>query len=220
MQNQISIESMKDQAKVLRGYLNEQGLDLSHSKSLEAVARGEGFKDWNTASALVSRAEKFWEDEYEKTKGQHPGFYTTKEKISFTGWQQVAGSVDVRGLTSGILKVVPTVTPFFEPRAVYIFGTELHRPSICRRFTVGAVTVGGSPQLAVNTCNPLGGGAASPYELISDVFCRPDQPLLVNWSVFSTATFDRELEIYLFNLNKEAIRVFACVWGDSLSDLD
>lgn len=46
-----STGSLKTQAKALRTYLAEQDIEINHSKSLEAVARSHGFKDWNTASA-------------------------------------------------------------------------------------------------------------------------------------------------------------------------
>lgn len=43
---------LKAQAKALRGYLAEQGIELGHSKCLEAVARQHGFKNWDAASAF------------------------------------------------------------------------------------------------------------------------------------------------------------------------
>jgi len=75
------------------------------------------------------------------------------------------------------VSVVPTVSPFFEPKAVYLFGIDPAAPGTNLRFTVGAVTVGGSPQLAINTLTPGGGGAGSPAELLSDVFNRSAEPL-------------------------------------------
>jgi hypothetical protein len=43
--------SLKTQAKALRAYLAQQSVELTHSQTLEAVARSHGYKDWNTASA-------------------------------------------------------------------------------------------------------------------------------------------------------------------------
>lgn len=40
----------KIEAKALRKYLGEQGIELGHSKCLEAVARMHGFKNWDTAA--------------------------------------------------------------------------------------------------------------------------------------------------------------------------
>lgn len=147
----------------------------------------------------------------------YPGCYGLP---TYCGWQQVAGSADINAVTAGVVSVVPTVSPFFEPKAVYLFGIDPNAPGTNLRFTVGAVTVGGSPQLAINTLTPTGGGAGSPAELLSDVFSRSDEPLMVNWSVFSTVGLARELQISVFNLNNQAIRIFACVWGNAVTSLD
>lgn len=143
----------------------------------------------------------------------YPGCYGLP---TYCGWQQVAGSVDIGALTNGVLSVVPTVSPFFEPKAIYLFGIDPNAPGTNLRFTVGAVTVGGSPQLAINTLVPTGLGA----ELLSDMFNQMLEPLLVNWSVFSTVGLARELQISIFNLNGVAIRVFACIWGNAVTSLD
>lgn len=147
----------------------------------------------------------------------YPGCYGLP---TYCGWQQVAGSVDIAASTAGVVSVVPTVSPFFEPKAVYLFGIDPNAPGTNLRFTIGAVTVGGVPQLAINTLTPAGGGAASPAEILSDVFNRSDEPLLVNWSVFSTVGLARELQISVFNLNQQAVRIFACIWGNAVTSLD
>jgi hypothetical protein len=146
----------------------------------------------------------------------YPGCYGLP---TYCGWQQVAGVDTIAARTAGIVSVVPTVSPFFEPKAVYLFGIDPAAPGTNFRFTVGAVTVGGSPQLAINTLVPVGGTPASP-ELLSDVFNRSDEPLLVNWSVFSTIGLARELQISVFNLNNAPIQIFACVWGNAVTSLD
>lgn len=46
------IKFAKTRAKRLRSYLAEKGHTLSHSESLEATAKAEGYRDWNTYSAL------------------------------------------------------------------------------------------------------------------------------------------------------------------------
>lgn len=144
----------------------------------------------------------------------YPGCYGLP---TYCGWQQVAGVVDITATTAGTLSIVPTVSPYFEPKAVYLFGIDPNAPGTNFRFTIGAVTVGGSPQLAVNTLTPTG---ASANELLSDVYNRSDEPLLVNWSVFSTVGLARELQITVFNLNDSAIRIFACIWGNAVTSLD
>ena len=143
----------------------------------------------------------------------YPGCYGLP---TYCGWQQVAGSVLIAGVTAGVLSVVPTVSPFFEPKAVYLFGIDPNAPGTNLRFTIGAVTVGGSPNLAINTLTPGAGGAV----LLSDVYNRSDEPLLVNWSVFSTIGLARELQISVFNLNAQQIRIYAAVWGNAVTSLD
>lgn len=46
------VKFAKNRAKRLRKYLTEKGYPLSHSESLEAIAQAEGYRDWNTYSAL------------------------------------------------------------------------------------------------------------------------------------------------------------------------
>lgn len=46
------IKLAKTRAKRLRATLAEQGHTISHSESLEAIAKTEGYRDWNTYSAL------------------------------------------------------------------------------------------------------------------------------------------------------------------------
>lgn len=46
------IKLAKARAKRLRSYLTEKGHAISHSESLEAIAKTEGHRDWNTYSAL------------------------------------------------------------------------------------------------------------------------------------------------------------------------
>lgn len=148
----------------------------------------------------------------------YPGCYGLP---TYCGWQQVAGIQNIVAATAGVLTVLPTVSPYFEPKAVYLFGIDPTAPGTNLRFTVGAVTVGGAPQLAINNLAPDGGVAGGPLsELLSDMFNRGDQPLLVNWSVFSTTGLARELQTSLFNLNAVAIRIYACVWGNAVSSLD
>lgn len=179
----------------------------------QAVAlRGRGFTDRGMETFGVG-GDKFY-------AGQggvetYPGCYGLP---TYCGWQQVAGSVAIPGRTAGVLSVVPTVSPFFEPKAVYLFGIDPAAPGTNLRFTIGAVTVGGSPQLAINTLTPTGGAPGA--ELLSDVFNRSDEPLLCNWSVFSTVGLARELQVSLFNLNQQDIAIYACIWGNAVTSLD
>ena len=223
MENQITIEDMKCQAKALRAYLSEQGLSLSHSKSLEAVARSYDFKDWNTASALVGQAEKFWDKEYEELKKRVEDdperdlcLYATKMRIVYSGWQNLGNALKVQARTKAILSISPTVSPYFEPKAIRLIGSEASNPSINRRFFVGAVRVCGSPQLAVNNLNPerIENGV-----LVSDIFSRSRDPLLVNWTVCSAVGLARELQIFVYNPNEQDILISSCLWGNAVSSL-
>ena len=57
---QTSPESLKQQAKRLREYLQNRNMDLSHSAALEAVSQMHGYKDWNTATAAASGTQKLF----------------------------------------------------------------------------------------------------------------------------------------------------------------
>ncbi|WP_407364675.1 VOC family protein (plasmid) [Pseudomonas luteola] len=51
----ISIEQAKQMAKRLRASLTERNQDIPHSTALELVSHQLGYKDWNTASAALSK---------------------------------------------------------------------------------------------------------------------------------------------------------------------
>ena len=46
-------DPLKTQAKRLRAALLASGFDITHSASLELIAKTHGHRDWNTASAIV-----------------------------------------------------------------------------------------------------------------------------------------------------------------------
>lgn len=48
-----SIETLKDQARRLRAELEGHGKNVSHSRSLELLARQHGYRDWNTLHAAA-----------------------------------------------------------------------------------------------------------------------------------------------------------------------
>lgn len=48
-----SLDALKQQAKRLRAGLDEDGDFITHSESLELVAKQYGFRDWNTAVAAA-----------------------------------------------------------------------------------------------------------------------------------------------------------------------
>jgi catechol 2,3-dioxygenase-like lactoylglutathione lyase family enzyme len=52
----FSIEQAKQMAKQLRASLEERNQVVTHSIALELVAQQLGYKDWNTASAMLAQA--------------------------------------------------------------------------------------------------------------------------------------------------------------------
>jgi hypothetical protein len=49
-------EDLKNKAKLIRNFLEEKcNSQISHSQGLELISNVFGFKDWNTASALLSK---------------------------------------------------------------------------------------------------------------------------------------------------------------------
>lgn len=51
----LTISSIKNNAKLIKQSLKRLGTEISHSHALEVAANLAGYKDWNTASALVNR---------------------------------------------------------------------------------------------------------------------------------------------------------------------
>lgn len=51
--HQMLLPDLKAQAKSLRSALAEQGQAVSHSQSLELLAKQHGFRDWNTLHARI-----------------------------------------------------------------------------------------------------------------------------------------------------------------------
>jgi len=138
------------------------------------------------------------------------------DKFLERGWQQLSGSIELRADEAGDLRIFPTVSPYFEPKAIQLFGVDPMAASTNLRFMIGSVTVGGSPQLAINAW----GDDIRKNGILSDVFNRGDEPLPVNWSVFSTQGLARELIIRVFNLNQMPIKICACIWGNAVASLN
>lgn len=54
-----TLESLKEKAKVIRSFIKEKyNVDVSHSHCVEMTSKVFGFKDWNTASAMLKPKEK------------------------------------------------------------------------------------------------------------------------------------------------------------------
>ena len=131
------------------------------------------------------------------------------------GWQMIGGSGDVPPSSFADIQVIPTVAEHFDPRSLYMFGIDPNNPGTNLRFTVAAITTGGRPQYANNDSIPDGTGG----ELLSDVFNRSDQPLMVyNWSLISTDALGSPLIFSVFNLNAQPLRVFIGMFGTAMND--
>jgi len=52
----LSTESIKKQAQVLKSFLNEKFGDVSHSSCLQAIAKMNGYKDWNTMQSIIKNS--------------------------------------------------------------------------------------------------------------------------------------------------------------------
>jgi hypothetical protein len=50
-----SLEMLKKQARTLRKSLAETGHAISHTQSLELIAKQRGYRDWNTLHAQISQ---------------------------------------------------------------------------------------------------------------------------------------------------------------------
>nr|WP_321443896.1 glyoxalase superfamily protein [uncultured Cohaesibacter sp.] len=93
-----SIEAAKKQAKMLRSKLASDGVEMSHSKSLELIAQQYGFRDWNSLFAdYGNRPKRDWQ-----TGDRVSGHYLTQpfqaEIISVTrigdGWFRLTFKFD------------------------------------------------------------------------------------------------------------------------------
>lgn len=220
----LTIEGMKAQAELLRMYMKESlSVDITHSNSLEAVSRSNGFGDWNTASGLIKRQDEILRYLLDDTNpetypsgGTALGLYVDKGTIEGRDWQTLSGSAVVPAKSAGIVTIIPNLTPYFEPRAVRIYGYDEAKPSLNRRFVVNAVEVGKSPQLAAHWPRLDNASVGA----LSDVFNRSGDPLRVLWSLFSTRGLARELEIHVYNINDKPIVVNATTFGKGVTSID
>jgi len=49
----LSVDSVKKQAQILKSFLNEKFGDVTLSSCLQAIAKINGYKDWNTMQAII-----------------------------------------------------------------------------------------------------------------------------------------------------------------------
>ncbi len=122
---------------------------------------------------------------------------------------QAFGSVTIGANQMGVCVVHPPRTPFFEPKRCKIICLNLDDPREPLDLKIGAVTIGGSPQLAINTLTPMAGSTG----------IRPSDIDRVDWSIFSTIGLAREIQFSLYNPNDKRAAVFIYVEGVDVSSL-
>ena len=83
-----TIDVLKSEAGALRQSLERDGAPVSHSKSLELLARWYGARDWNTLCALAKRQAPRLPGVGERTRGCYLGQPFEGEVI---GLQKLAG---------------------------------------------------------------------------------------------------------------------------------
>lgn len=121
-------------------------------------------------------------------------------------------SVVIRPRSNAVCTVIPTVTPFFEPSRCHVACLDVENPSRHMDLKIGAATVGGSPQLAINSLVPN-----------DETLCLHPKDLDntdVNWLILSQPGLARELQFSLYNPNKIDVAVFICIDGWNVNSLD
>lgn len=153
-------------ASTVRSELAARGLQLSHSDSLEIIAKAFGAADWNTLSAKIKRT----------GTPDKPG----EQKVAELSWPEVARpfyekhlSPEERGGGWPIL--------FREARSLYADGADANSEDVlglARRWVnLSMATSGGSPDIRAKS-------AAAYREALSDPQVAPKLPLsreLLTW---------------------------------------
>lgn len=123
------------------------------------------------------------------------------------------GAISLNAKSQGVLSIFPSRYPYFEPKYVRIKALDPYDPDREMELRIGAVTVGGSPQLAINNL--------APDDRVSTAIRADDiDGSFVNWSVFSTVGLARELQMNLYNPNRDRILIFACLEGYEVGSLN
>lgn len=122
------------------------------------------------------------------------------------------GSVFVSPDTATVLQIMPPRSPFFEPKRAQITCLHAEDPTRAMDLKIGSVTIGGSPQLAINALTPSRDSQGIRPE---DLHCQN-----VNWSVFSTVGLARELQMSVYNPNREPVAAFVSLDGFDVHSLD
>ncbi|WP_375205231.1 glyoxalase superfamily protein [Hyphococcus sp.] len=137
-----SLDGLKQQAKRLRAGLDEDGDFLTHSESLELIAKQYGFRDWNTLHAAVGNRPPVKRFQLgSRVKGRYLGQAFTGEIIA------------IRSMPPDHLRIV---LQFDEPVDVVTFESfSAYRSRISAVINPEGVTVektsDGQPQLVMET---------------------------------------------------------------------
>lgn len=210
-----SVRDLKRQAKSLRSHLSDQGVSVTHSQSLESIARVNGFRDWNTAVATTDPDAAPISVIDEKSALSRAGVVSEPLEL-----ERITGSVIVparwgHGDDDGrvtVLNISPPISRYFEPRSVALVGFDTSDVSQAR-FHVRGITVGGRAQGLLSYDPPMSPGQS----LLSDVF-RSEGPRAVSWDPFSKEGCGLELSIHIFNMHDREIEVHGFVWGTPIHD--
>lgn len=116
---------------------------------------------------------------------------------------KIFGSITLNPRRMGQCTVSPVNTPFFEPKSCKIVCLDPSDPTKHCDLKIGAVLVGGSPQLSINELTPNE----------TSMGIRPESIDLVNWSICSTVGLARELTISMYNPSDRQVVVFVCIDG-------
>ena len=104
----LTLENLKRQARRLRDHFAEKNIEISHSASLEALAKQHGYKDWNVLSALAKRLSEnpAWPALDDKITGSYRGHTFTGKILKI----KTAPLANTRGYTIRFDEAIDVVT--------------------------------------------------------------------------------------------------------------
>lgn len=91
-------KSLKSQAKLLRAHLSSQGIELTHSQALEAVAASHAFKNWRTAEASADKGEA-------PSMHVSPELYMQLEQLALDQAPRTEGDAEMPAAAAGIDRI-------------------------------------------------------------------------------------------------------------------
>lgn len=91
-------KSLKSQAKLLRAHFSSQGIEITHSQALEAVAAAHAFKNWRTAEASVEKGDT-------PSKHVSPELYMRLEQLAVEQVASAEGETGASAAATGIERI-------------------------------------------------------------------------------------------------------------------